>query len=107
MEAILQQPFVYSLLNDEIISSIKHNIALAIIDAILKDRIMGGFWIIISFTRSAEIKNKMCSKQWSKNANKGAEAIVLLDLIQIINKKSRHIDSGSIKICTDNQKKHK
>ena len=39
-----------------------------------------------------------------KYKNKGAEAIVLLDLIQIINQKSRHIESGIIRIYTDNQK---
>ena len=61
-------------------------------------------WIIILITRLAKIKHKIYLKQWSKNTNKGVEAIVLLDLIQIINQKSRHIDSGSIKIYTDNQK---
>ena len=65
---------------------------------------MGGYWIIINKEQTIEVKNTLFHKNWDDNTYKGAEAIILLELIEVIEKKGRHILSGKMTIGLDNRK---
>ena len=46
----------------------------------------------------------LCHKDWSNNAIKSAKAIVLLELVKMIERKGWNIESGAIIIAIDNRK---
>ena len=46
------------------------------------------------------------TKKWKKNSNVSAEAILLLELVQVIEWKSRHISNRKIVLALDYQEVH-
>jgi len=75
--------------------------AIAASDASVKDGEMGGAWIIKNNEGDELLSNEIHHKEWNNNSNVSAEAIMLLELIQVIEWKSRHISSGKIVIALD------
>ena len=65
---------------------------------------MGGAWIIKNNEGDELLSNEIYYKEWSNNSNAFAEAITLLELIQVIERKSRHISSRKIVIVLDCRK---
>ena len=53
---------------------------------------MSGFWIITNINKSHETNHKVYSKQWLHNMEKGAKVIVLLELLEVINRKGQCIE---------------
>ena len=49
------------------------------------------------------MENTMYSKQWDSNLPKAAEATILLDLVQTIYRKSKHIEIESMVLYTNKQ----
>jgi len=49
-------------------------------------------------------KRQFIKKRWNSSTIVGAEAITLLELIEVISLKSKHINNGSIQIGIDNRK---
>lgn len=50
------------------------------------------------------IENALFHRRWNKNTIKGAEATILLDMISVLHKKSKHSRAGKITIGIDNRK---
>ena len=65
---------------------------------------MIGHWRIKIIDRSIKLKNTLFCKEWEENTIVGAEVITLLEILEVIHKKSKHMQHGSIKIGFDNQK---
>ena len=57
--------------------------------------------------QSIALENSLFHKEWGSNTIVGAEAITLLELLEVINKKSKHIQHGKINIGIDNRKLRK
>jgi len=73
--------------------------AIAATDASVKEGELGGAWIIMSTQGQEVLSNKLYHKEWDENSSKAAEAIVLLELVTVITKKSINIRSGKIIIA--------
>ena len=65
---------------------------------------MGSHWLITDEKKQDMIQNTLFHKSWGNNTIKGAEAIVLLELITVLHKRSKNIISGKITIAIDNRK---
>ena len=98
---------IYVPFNERITSAIQSRTAIGVTDASAKHGQMGGYWIFTSTTKAFEIKNTLYHKYWAENTCVGAEAIVLLELIHMIEKKGRDITRGLITIGIDNRKVHR
>ena len=72
-------------------------------DALVKYRQMARFWCIRNQTQELLLKYHLYHKEWENNTVIGAEAMMLLELIETINKKGRGIASGRIVIGVDNR----
>ena len=48
----------------------------------------------------------MYNKKWKFNSLTAAEAVIILDLVEIVYSKTKIISKGSITICNDNWKLH-
>ena len=92
---------------DEISNSIRNRKAVAATDASVKDSCMGGCWIISDENKSFQQKHELYHKEWIDNNSGVAEAIVLLQLLEHIEEKGRHINEGAIRIGFDLRKAHK
>ena len=55
--------------------------ALAASDASVKDKEMGGAWIIKKISGEEVLLNRIYYKKWTDNSSKLAEALILLELI--------------------------
>ena len=53
------------------------------------------------------LRHILFHKEWKHNTSIGAETIVLLDLLEIIEKEGRHITSSKIKIGFNNRIGHR
>ena len=65
---------------------------------------MGGHWILTNRSQSFELENTLYHKNWQDNTCVGAEAIVLLELMEVIKRKGQNICSRLITIGVDNRK---
>ena len=65
---------------------------------------MAGYWIIRNKSNELLLQNHMYHKEWENNTIVGAEAITLLELIEVIERKGRGISYGKITIGVDNRK---
>ena len=74
---------------------------IAVTDASVKDREMGGVWIISNAQRETFLEHRTHHKRWNNNYNVTAEALTLLGLIKVIEKKSRNMSEGRIVISLD------
>ena len=68
---------------------------------------MAGHWRIESTDRSIKLKNTLFHKEQGANTIVGAEVVTLLEMLEVIHKKSKHMQQGSIKIGFDNRKAYK
>ena len=68
---------------------------------------MTGYWCIRDAKKQLLSKNSMHHKQWQNNTSAGAEAVVLLELMEILERKGRHISQGKTQIGFDNRIVHK
>ena len=50
------------------------------------------------------MNNALYHKNWRVNANKGAEAITLLDLLSVLEQKEKSVSSGKVIAVVDNSK---
>ena len=81
----------YLLFNQEIIEMVHHSRALAASDTSVKDGEIGRVQMIIKNNGEEVLSNKLYHKKWAENLSKSAEALLLLELLQVIVKKSYHI----------------
>jgi len=93
--------------NEQITQAIQTNSIKAATDASCKNNQMTGHWRIESEDRSIKLENTLYHKEWGANTIVGAEVITLLELLEVIYKKSKHMHQGSIEIGFDNKKAYK
>ena len=91
---------------DKIKASIENEKAHAATDASLKLGRMGGHWIVTDEKNEEILDNTIYHKAWRNNTIKGAEAIVLLELVTMLHKRGKNITRGKITIAIDNRKVH-
>ena len=72
-------------------------------DALVKYRQMARFWCIRNQTQELLLKYHLYHNEWENNIVVRAEAIMLLELIETIDKKGRGTASGRIIISIDNR----
>ena len=65
---------------------------------------MEGLQIITIIERKYEIEYRLYSKDWKANTPKVAKAMVLLDLIETIAKRTERMNQGILVIYCDNKK---
>ena len=80
---------------------IEESRTIAASDALVKDGEMGGAWMIKNSNGDELIRNEIYHKEWKENSKRLVEVITLLELIQVIEQKSRHISNGKIEIALD------
>ena len=68
---------------------------------------MSGKWILACKNKSFELSNTFYHKNWSENTHVGAEAIALLELLEVVQRKGRNISSGRLVIGLANSKVHR
>jgi len=90
--------------NSQISRAIQNDEIVAASDASCKWKSMTGHWIIASTNENIRIENTIFHRSWGNNTIVGAEAITLLELVEVISRKSKHISHGSIEIAVDNKK---
>ena len=76
-------------------------------DASRKNNKITGHWRIESTNWSIKIENTLFYKEWRVNTIVGAEVITLLKMLEVIYKKSKYMQQGSIEIGFDNRKVYK
>ena len=91
----------------EILQTIINHKAIVACDASDKDGKLGRYQIISNENRNNKVPHSMYDKQWKFNSSTVAEAIIMLDLIETIQSKTKTINKGGLTICNDNQKLHK
>ena len=65
---------------------------------------MAGCWTIRNESNELLLQNHMYHKEWENNTIVRAEAITLLELIEVIERKERRISHSKIIIRVDNRK---
>ena len=78
--------------------------AYAAADASLKEGRMGGHWILTDDKKGEIIENTLYHKAWRDNTIKGAEAIVLLELVTVLRNRGRNVRNRKLTIVIDNRK---
>ena len=91
----------------EISNSIRNRMVVAATDASVKDSHMGRCLIISDENKSFKKEHVLYHKKWIDNNSGVAEVIVLLQLLEVIEAKGRHINEGEINIGFDLKKAHK
>ena len=90
--------------SEELTESIRQGNAIAASDTSVKEKCMGGCWIIAQSNRKVTfLKSKLYHNQWNDNTSGIAEVLTLLDLISVIETRGKHIQQGKIKIAFDNR----
>ena len=80
--------------SDQISRCIEQSKAVAATDASVKNHCMGGWWILMSKDKPFKIEKGLFSRNWEDNSSGCAEAIVLLELMTVLEKRGRHIVEG-------------
>ena len=70
----------------------------------MKDGKLGGYQIIAASNQEEEISNVLFCKDQGNNTSKGTEAIALLKVIAVIDRKCRNINNSKLITAIDNQK---
>ena len=69
-------------------------------DASIKDRAMGAYWVKMTKKNEILMSHEMHAKDWSFNTPKTADAVILLDLISMLQSRSWntviHMDNKDI-----------
>ena len=76
---------------------------IAAYDASVKNGLMGACWVMMTRENEKIMNHEMREKDWGHDASKTKEAVMLLDLITTLTKKSHSINQGEIDICKDNR----
>ena len=92
------------LFNERIVEAIENELAYTASDASVKNGQMAGCWTIRNESNELLLQNHLYHKEWENNTIVGAEAITLLELIEVIERKGRGISHGKIIIGVDNRK---
>ena len=79
----------------------------AVSDASMKDGRIGSCLFITDEKKQKMMHNTLFHKSWSNNTVKGAEAIMLLELVTVLYKRSKSIALAKTTIAVDNWKKHR
>ena len=93
--------------DSEVTNSIMNKTLYAATDASVKDLKMGGCWIIEDKEKTFRKERIVYHKRWDENSAGSAEVSVLLELIEVIAHKGKHIEEGEIVIGFDNRKMFK
>ena len=83
--------------------NIRNRTTFASSDISVKDGKFSRYWIIIDKQKKLRLNNESYHEEWRYNTPHVAEAITLLELLEVIGQKGRYIDSRQITICFDNQ----
>ena len=62
--------------------------------------------MIIIVNRNEELSNRVHHKELNKNSSKAAEVVVLLELVAVIVKKSKHVRDRKIIVALDCREAH-
>ena len=73
----------------------------------MKEEELGRAWIIMSRNRNEVLANRLYYKEWDDNLSIATEVLVLLELVQVIIKKSRNIREEKIITAIDCNEMHK
>ena len=90
--------------NAEIEELIRNEKIIVACDALVKNGVMGVYWMIIILDKQLVAEKELYSKNWELNLARIAEAIILLDVINVIREKILNIEEGKIVVATDNGK---
>ena len=93
--------------NEEITTAIREGEAFAASDASMAKGEMTGYWCIKDRDKKTLADNLLYHKEWMENTAKGAETITLLELIEVLGRKGKHITSRKIEIGFDNRNSYK
>ena len=93
-----------AIFSEKIKEAIESEEAYAASDASLKNKKVGGHWIITDAQMSEVIDNTLYHNRWGFNTIKGAEAIMLLELMSVLRNRGREINHGKITVGIDNRK---
>ena len=104
LEIEIEQRNYDPLFSGEIEVAIRGRKAYAASDAAMKYNQMGGYWKIINTEIKYEISNTLYHKEWGKNTVVGAEVIVMLELLVVLEKKGKNINEGKVIVGLDNRK---
>ena len=89
--------------NQRIAKAIDESKAFTASDASAKKGVMTGHWCIKNNQQQTLLKNHLCHKKWYDNAIVGAEAIVLLDLIEVLERKGYYTTHRKASVGFDNR----
>ena len=87
-------------------SAIHTKTAIGVIDANVKHTQMSRKWILACKNKSFELSNILYHKNWLENTRVGAEAIALLELLEVVKRKGINISSRRLTIGLANSKVH-
>ena len=68
---------------------------------------MSGFWYLLDIILEIEISKEVCHKNWNTNTFRDTEAIVLLELLEVLERKGQYINYRMVKISFDNRINYK
>jgi len=94
----------YYKFSDEIIESIKEYIAIAVVDVSIKDRSIGVTWILSDENNDNENCDDIWNWKWGDNTLLVAEALIILNFLQIIQLNIKGLKEDLINIFTNNKK---
>ena len=77
--------------NNVIQNLIKENKVMVAYNTLMKDGRIDAYQMVMIMNKKVLMEREIFSKQWHFNMLRSAEAIILLDLIKVINIKSRDI----------------
>ena len=90
----------------EIEYAIRDRNAYTVSDAAIKYNQMGGHQKIVNASTKEELSNTLFYKEQGKNTVVGAEAIALLKVIVVLERKGYNVEEGKVTIGLDNKKVH-
>jgi len=93
--------------NEEITKAIEEGKAYAASDASVSEGEMARFWYIKDSENKSLLQNLIYHREWQNNSTEEAEAITLLELMEVIERKGKHIREEKIQIGFDNRQAYK
>ena len=90
--------------NPQTTQSIQNNEATVAIDALVLGNLIEDYWVITIKNKTFKVKHKLYSKDQRPNTPRTIEAIVLLDLVEIVTKRTEQLTKGKIVNYNNNKK---
>ena len=94
----------YTLFNNKIAEAIRERKAFTASDTSMKNNQIEEYWIVTDINQEEKIQNTLYYKEWKSNIIKGAEVIIILELLIVLERRGRNIENGKIVIGLDNRK---